>query len=204
MDALASTAAPVDAAALAQALIEARQTILPKRLAAPGPSPDELRRILSAAGHAPDHDRLLPWRFIIVSDSARDALAEAFAASLRERDPLATAAQEQQAREKAHRAPLLMLAVARLDANTEVPDAERILSAGCAIQNMLLVATALGYGSALTSGKALRSRGLRELFALGDNEQALCFVSMGRPAARKPARERPAPEAYVTELKGKP
>lgn len=203
MDALLSTAAPAEAsAAWAQALIEARQTILPKRLAAPGPQGDELRRILAAAGHAPDHDRLLPWRFIVVSDSARAGLAQAFAQSLLERDPAATAEQVQQARDKAHRAPVLLLAVARLEGDTEVPDAERILSAGCAIQNMMLVATALGYGSALTSGKALHSRGLRGLFGLGDNERALCFVSIGTPTARKPRRERPQPEAYVTELKG--
>ena len=205
MDAPVSTAAPADAGAnWAQALIEARQTILPKRLAAPGPRGDELHRILAAAGHAPDHDRLLPWRFILVSDSARERLADAFAQSLLERDASASAEQVQQARDKAHRAPVLMLAVARLEGDAQVPDAERILSAGCAIQNLMLMATALGYGSALTSGKALHSPGFRGLFGLGDNERALCFVSIGTPTARKPRRERPPPEAYVTELKGSP
>lgn len=205
MDALVQTAAPAESSAahtalLAAALIEARQTILPKRLVAPGPDAGQLRQILAAAAHAPDHDRLLPWRFVIVPQTARGRLAAVFEHSLRERDPLATAEQLQQAREKAFRAPLLMLAVARLEQGADVPDAERILSAGCAIQNMLLMATAQGFGSALTSGKALRSKALRGLFGLAAQEEPLCFVSIGTPSARKPARERPTPDNYVSEL----
>jgi nitroreductase len=201
MDAPVQTAAPAEATAtLAAALIEARQTILPKRLVAPGPDAAQLRQILAAAAHAPDHDRLLPWRFIIVPQAARERLAQVFEHSLRERDSLATEDQLAQAREKAFRAPTLMLAVARLDGDAEVPDAERILSAGCAIQNMLLMATAHGFGSALTSGKALRSHALRELFRLGSREEPLCFVSFGTPASRKPARERPIPDNYTSEL----
>ena len=98
-------------------------------------------------------------------------------------------AQLAQAREKAFRAPVLMLAFARAGLpGDEMPLAERLLSAGCAIQNMLLMATALGFGSALTSGKALQSRALRELFSLGAGEQALCFVSIGTVSqARRPS-----------------
>lgn len=203
MDARVQTAAPVEpgSAAWATALLEARQTILPKRLAAPGPDADQLRQILSAAAHAPDHDRKLPWRFVIVPERERERLAEVFARALLDRDAHATAAQVEQAREKAYRSPLLMLAVARLaPEGDDVPDTERILSAGCAIQNILLVATALGFGSALTSGKAMRSAALRELFSLGPREEALCFISIGTPTASKPAPPRPGPQDYVSEL----
>ena len=197
--------APVDreqAAEWAQALIASRRTVLPKRLGAPGPDAAQLQQILGAAAAAPDHGELLPWRFVIVSDAARSRLADAFAQSLRERDAAATGEQLAQAREKAHRAPLLMLAVARTSGGDEsIPASERLLSAGCAIQNMLLVATALGFGSALTSGKAMGSRGLRELFALHAEEQALCFISIGTVTASKRGRERPAVERYVSELK---
>lgn len=185
----------------AAALIHTRQTILPKRLAEPGPDAAQREQILAAAAAAPDHRSLRPWRFVIVPREAREALAEVFAASLRERDPLATAEQLAQAREKAHRAPLLLLALVRLGAaGEEVLPAERIVSAGCAIQNMLLMATALGFGSALTSGKALHSQALRQLFQLAPDEQALCFISVGTVLARKPGRERPAVADYVSTL----
>jgi nitroreductase len=190
-----------EAADLAQALIQTRQTLLPKRLLAPGPDAAQTRRILAAAAHAPDHHELLPWRFVLVPEGARAALGQAFADALQERDGAAAPEQLAQAREKAARAPLLLLAVARLrDGDEEIAPRERMVSAGCAIQNMLLMAHALGFGASLTSGKALQSGPLRRLFALGEEEQALCFVNIGTPARAKPMRERPAVERYVSVL----
>ncbi len=187
------------------ALLAQRQTILPKRLHAPGPDAAQLEQIVAAAASAPDHGQLLPWRFVLVPEAARGALADVFERSLAERDPLATPAQREQAREKAFRAPVLLAAIARLqDDAPDVPVAERLLSAGCAIQNLLLMATALGFGSALTSGKAMTSGGMRELFSLRDGEHALCFVSIGTPATRKPGRARPPASAYFGTLEVPP
>ncbi len=195
------SAAPATAAG-AWTLMRARRTVLPKRLAAPGPSAVELLAILDAAAHAPDHGQLLPWRFVLVPEAARAALAEVFSQALAERDGAATAEQLALAREKAHRAPVLLLAVVdagRGDPRIELP--ERLLSAGCALQNMLLMATAQGYGSALTSGRALKSTGLRALFGLGPDELALCFLSIGTVQARKAAaRARPTTISYVSTL----
>lgn len=182
-------------------LLQARQTILPKRLGVPGPDAAQLQAILAAAAHAPDHGCLLPWRFVLVPQDARQALAEVFAQALRERDPAATPEQQAQAREKAYRAPvLLLLVVDELAGDPEIPPAERILSAGCAVQNLLLTATAQGFGSALTSGKALQSPALRALFALSERDRALCFVSVGSVLSRKPARARPMPAQYLGTL----
>jgi nitroreductase len=190
-----------EVAAMAAALIQSRQTILPKRLGAPGPSGAELAQIVGAAAHAPDHGQLVPWRFVLVPAAARPALAEVFAQALLERDPDATSEQAEQAREKAHRSPVLLLAVVDAErGDPEVDVAERLLSAGCAVQNMLLMATAQGYGSALTSGKALKAAGLRALFRLLPSEQAVCFISIGTVVSRKAVRVRPAASSYVGTL----
>lgn len=189
-----------EAAALA-AILQARQTILPKRLGAPGPDAQQLDAILAAAAHAPDHGQIMPWRFVLVPPAQRARLADAFAAALLERDAAALPEQLEQAREKAHRSPVLLLVVVdgqRGDPAVGLP--ERILSTGCAVQNLLLMATALGFGSALTSGKALQSQALRALFGLHDGEQALCFVSLGSVVARKAPRARPVPADYFTSL----
>jgi nitroreductase len=207
MDARVRTAGPAEAAPCADAavaLIEARRTILPKRLVAPGPDIGQLHQILAAASSAPDHGELVPWRFVIVPAAWRASLGAAFADALRERDPGATPEQEAQAHDKATRAPVLLLAVVRgpEDARREIPWSERHLSAGCAIQNMLLVATAQGFGSALTSGKAMASAQLRSLFRLRACEQAVCFISIGTVGKAKPPRQRPGIERYVSILGG--
>lgn len=183
------------------ALMEARRTILPKRLGGPGPSAAQLRQILEAAASAPDHGQLLPWRFVQVPDTARPWLADVFGQALQERDSAATAEQLAQAREKAFRAPVLLLVVVDTQrGDPEVDLHERLVSTGCAVQNMLLMATALGYGSALTSGKALKAQGLRALFALNAGEHALCFISIGTVLSRKAGRTRPTPADYVGTL----
>lgn len=188
------------------ALMQSRRTVLPKRLVAPGPDATQLQQIFAAAASAPDHGQVRPWRFVMVSDTARTALAQAFGAALLERDPQAAPEQVVQAQEKAHRAPCLMLVVVNANCGDPGIDLyERIVSTGCAVQNMLLVATALGYGSGLTSGKALKSTVLRTLFKLVEGEHALCFISIGSIASRKQSpRQRPVPNDYVSILTPNP
>lgn len=194
-------AAPGEAAELLSAVIHSRQTVLPRRLGEPAPDAQQLAAILASAAAAPDHGELTPWRFVIVPAGARVRLADAFAAALFDRDPQATEEQAAQAREKAFRAPLLMLAVGRLeDDDADIEPAERLISAGCAIQNILLMAHAMGFAASLTSGKALKSTALRTLFNLGPQEHALCFLNIGTPQRRKPARQRPGVQRYVTVL----
>lgn len=183
--------------ALASALMESRQTVLPKRLFAPGPSNEQRQDILRAAASAPDHGRIVPWRFVEVTQVQRSDLAQAFAAALFERDPQAAPEQLEQAREKAYRAPWLLLAVVdEIRGDAEVDLHERIVSAGCAVQNMLLMATAQGFGSALTSGKALKSVALRRLFGLVPGEHALCFMSIGTVQKSQSPRLRPSVQAF--------
>jgi nitroreductase len=190
-----------ESASWTETLLHSRRTTLPKRLCGPGPDAAQQAQILRAAAAAPDHGQLLPWRFIEVPEAQRPALAAAFVQALHERDPLATAEQRQQAGDKAHRSPWLLLAVCAVrGGDPEVPAQERLLSAGCALQNMLLMATAMGFGSALTSGKALQSAALRTLFGLGEHEDALCFLNVGQVVEPRRPRPRPAPEAYFSRL----
>jgi len=50
------------ASRLASHLMASRQTVLPKRLVAPGPDAAELAQLFQAAAAAPDHDLINPWR----------------------------------------------------------------------------------------------------------------------------------------------
>jgi nitroreductase len=185
----------------AYALVTLRQNVSPRRLFAPAPNADQLLRILEAAAAAPDHGMIVPWRFVIVPDDARELLGEAFAAALVDRDPQATDAELAAAREKARRAPLLMLAIVRLAAAADaIPDFDRLISVGCAIQNMLVTVHSLGYGAGLTSGRALRSPRLRDLFRLAENEHAVCFINIGTVSKRKPLRARPPVAAFTSTL----
>ena len=181
----------------ANALIHSRQHVSPKRLIAPGPNLSQKLEILNAAGAAPDHGKITPWHFYEVTPKSRNLLGDLFANALIERDPTATLAQVEEAKQKAFRGPLLLLATVNLNnEQDEIPEQEKIISAGCAIQNILLMANALGFGSGLSSGKALYSQKMRELFLFKDKEQPLCFITIGTISTHKPNKIRPDVSSY--------
>jgi len=197
-----TVAEQTDYAELVCELITCRQQVSPKRLTDPGPTTAQVAMLWKAAAQAPDHGLLLPWRLVEVSDRARDRLGEAFVQALLERDCTATETQRAEARAKATRAPFLALAIARLggDGHHEIPVTERLVSLGCALQNMLLMAQAQGFGAGLVSGQAMDSAALRALFSLTPNEKAVCFIVIGSVSKAKPSRVRPLAADFVTVL----
>lgn len=193
--------APSELANWALDLILTRQNISPKRLVAPGPGEVQIDSMFRAAAAAPDHGEIKPWRFVLVPPDKRHLLAQAFVQALIERDAGATAEQIDKAREKAFRAPFLTMAIARLGhCEPDIEPLERMVSVGAAIQNFLLCAHSLGFGSSLTSGQALRSLTMRQLFRLESGEQAVCCINVGRVTKRKLPRLRPEIDSFVSSL----
>ncbi|OWF66416.1 hypothetical protein B6A14_04065 [Polynucleobacter hirudinilacicola] len=181
----------------AEQLIHGRTHISPKRLGSPEPSTSQKETILLAANAAPDHGRMVPWRFIEIQESSRSALGEVFRQCLLDRDQAATSIQQQEALDKASRGPLLLLAVANYkDSNEDISKQEKLISLGCAIQNILLTAYAFGFGSGLSSGRALQSDRVRSLFKLTNDEEPICFITIGTVLKNKPGRIRPSLSEY--------
>ena len=85
-------------------------------------------------------------------------------------------------------------------AEPDIPAPERLVSLGCALQNMLLSAHAMGFGTGRTSGRAMGSARLRTLFALTEGEQPACFVNIGAISKYKPQRPRPGASEFVSSL----
>jgi nitroreductase len=129
-------------------------------------------------------------------------LAEVFALALIDRDPGATLDQIESAREKAYRAPLLLVAVACLgNREPNTPALERMVSMGAAIQNLVLGAHAMGFGAGLTSGQAMASPRMRRLCRLAEGEEPVCCVNIGTVGKKKASKRlRPQPSAFCSEL----
>jgi nitroreductase len=82
------------------------------------------------------------------------------------------------------------------DDATEISRDEKLISLGCAVQNILLSAYALGFGSGLSSGKALHSQRMRDLFKLNKQEDPICFITIGTVTKNKSGRIRPSLTEY--------
>src|SRR6187431_1384973 len=112
------------------------------------PTKEDLATVLQAAVRAPDHGRLRPWRFMLVEGEQRRKFGELLAASARRRVPGLSDGDLQRERDKAMRAPTIIITICRVVPGIKVPAIEQILAAGAATQNLLLGLHALGYAAA--------------------------------------------------------
>lgn len=177
-------------------LLETRRSGRPREMVAPGPTREELERILAIAARTPDHGKLAPWRFVIVSPEQRGALADLLARALPESDPLAGPAHRQKAQDFAYQAPTLVVLVAAPMPDHKIPLWEQELSVGAAGMNLLSAAHALGYVGGWITGWAAYSDRVRAAFCQ-PGERIAGFMFLGSPGVELQDRPRPSLEAVV-------
>jgi nitroreductase len=176
-------------------LLETRRSGKPRELVGPGPTPEEMARILSIAARAPDHGKLFPWRFVTVAQDQRDALAALLRDALAKEEPDAPAAKREKASEFAHYAGQLVVLISAPVQNHKIPVWEQELSSGAAGMNLLLAAHALGYTAGWVTGWYAYSDSVRAAFC-APGERIAGFIFIGHPGRELEERER-APLATV-------
>ena len=154
------------------------------RLGDPGPNEQELVAILQAALRAPDHRRLRPWRFLIIQNADRSALGDLFAEHTIASNPHASAELLLKEKNKAFRAPLILVGIASVVEHPKVPRIEQMLSAGCVLGNVGLAAYAIGLGAVWRTGVYAYSDLVREGLGLSENEEINGFLYIGTPVSR--------------------
>jgi nitroreductase len=161
-----------------------------RALTAPAPDAGALDLMLACAVRAPDHGRLRPWRFIVVREAARARFGELLAAHLRRTQPQASAEAVQRERDKALRAPLIVVVAAHLDpAVTKIPEVERTLAAGAAAGNIMLAAFALGFNAMWKTGGAAYDAVVKQALGLeaGDAIAGFLYIGTEVPPLASPA-----------------
>src|SRR6476646_326568 len=168
-----------------------RRSVSANSLGEPGPSQDEIEQMLAAAARVPDHKKLLPWRFLLFQGEARAAFGEILAEICKreEKDPSQFRLETEANRFM--RAPLVIAAISRVVKNPAAPEWEQVLSAGASCQNLVLAATALGYGVQWITEWCAYSDGVRKTLSLADNERVAGFIYVGTAKEKPDERERP-------------
>lgn len=153
------------------------------RLCEPAPEGADLRHILEAAVAAPDHGRLRPWRLVILVGEAKEAFGAVLADALVRRCRAANTEPHpdvvSRERTKLNRAPLVVVVAAVRRESRTVPWEEQYASAAAAAQNMLLAATALGYGSMWRTGEAAYDPQVKAALSLTSEDAIVGFLYLG-------------------------
>ena len=179
------------------------------RLRGPAPSAGELQLILEAAAAAPDHGELRPWRFVVLQDTAKERFGEVLAAACvarcQARGTTPTDGQVAKERTKLGRAPLVLVVAAVRRPTGTIPWEEQVAAGAAAAQNVLIAATALGYGSMWRTGEVAYDDHVKAALGLAPEDAIVGFLYLGTtaPDAAKPPR-RPDLAGLVEEWAPRP
>lgn len=163
-----------------------------KTLTAPAPDEGALDLIFASAAAAPDHGRLRPWRFIVIQGDALGRFGDLLAEHLRRQHPGSPEETLQRERQKAFRAPMIVVVAAVCAPNVKIPPIEQILSAGAAAQNIMLAAQALGFNSMWKTGGPAYDEQVKTALGLESKDSIVGFMYLGTDASKPDTTRRPS------------
>ncbi len=173
------------------------------RLGEPAPSDDDLHTILRAAAAAPDHKLLRPLRLIVLTGPAKDDFGAVLVSAYTARCAALGVAPDptviEKEANKLGRAPVVVVVAAADTTNGRIPFVEQEATAAAAAQNILLAATALGYGSMWRTGEPADDPVVKAALGLAEGDTVTGFVYVGSDHTdRRGAHNNPVLDGIVS------
>jgi nitroreductase len=163
----------------------------------PDPVPREtIERLLSAAVQAPNHYKVLPWRFVVLTGPGRERLGEVMVQVFLDRFPdlpadiQATALEKE--RSKALRSPVVIAVGVDKPAESKVIEIENVCATAAACQNLLLAAHGLGLAAKWRTGDAARDPKVKQFLGFAPDQHLIAFLYIGYPEFEPAPVERPS------------
>jgi len=186
---------------MSQSAIESllsRTSLAGSFMKAPAPDDAQLRQILGAAQRAADHGRLRPWRFFVVRPEQYEAFYDRLAAAATrvQGDPTRYEINREKYRLTA-RAPLLIVAAAKIDRAHKIAPIEQAFAAAGATQLVLSAAHALGYSAFLFSGAGVFDNQFKATLDLAPEDHLIGFICLG--TANGPGKGGPSAEQSIAD-----
>lgn len=181
---------------LCEAIAHRRSLGLARYLPDKPVDPCLVARMLQAADWAPSHKDTEPWRFTVFMGESRRALGRAFGEVYRmETEPADFKEEARRAYcDRVQAAPVWiaigMAPALRADGSLLMTEEEELMAVACAVQNLHLVASAMGLaGMWHSKGLSVHPR-IARFLGLEPPSRLLGFFYCGWPAAAWPAGER--------------
>lgn len=159
----------------------------------PAPTRAQIEAAIECAATAPDHKKLNPWRFIVTQGEARhklgQALLEAAQAKAEQEGEVLSEKDIEKTQNMPLRAPLIITVVTKIQDHYKVPPFEQILSAGAAVQNLILALKAQGFSTVWRTGLLCNEPAVKAYFEVGSDDYVTAFVYTGTSPKSEPARK---------------
>jgi nitroreductase len=183
-------------------LLATRRSTKAAMFSEPGPSANELDRILAIAARVPDHKRVVPWRFIVFQGEARARFGEVLSRVTAANEKDASPVRLETERGRFLRAPVVVAVISRVVPTPGAPEWEQVLSCGAAAMNLCLAANASGFGTCWITEWYAYDPDVAKALKLAPNERVAGFVYMGTAKEKQPDRDRPVMTEIVSRWQG--
>ncbi|MEP6894642.1 MAG: nitroreductase [Chloroflexota bacterium] len=151
-----------------------------------------IEKLLSAAVQAPNHYKVRPWRFVVLTGTARNKLGDVFAASQLERKPDLPPEASDKTRGLPLRAPLLIAVGVDKPSEEKVLEVENIAAVSAACQNILLAAEAEGLSVKWRTGNWARDEKVKEYLGFSADQHLIAYLYIGYPEFTAEYEPRPS------------
>lgn len=183
-------------------LLQTRRSGRPRDMVEPGPTPDELQRMLEIAIRVPDHGKLHPWRFLHIPKDRRDAFAALLHGAYLGANPEPGRLELEAVDRLARQAPELIVALSSPVPHPRIPTWEQELSCGAACFALELAAHAMGYVAGWITGWAAYNPAVLQGLGGREGERIAGFIYIGTAGGELEERIRPDPEAVIARWNG--
>ena len=159
----------------------------------PAPSHEQIRAAIGCAATAPDHKKLRPWRFIVTEGDARQQLGQALVSAAQAQAAVEGETLSEKTLHKTAnlplRAPVIITVVTQMQAHKKVPPFEQMLSAGAAVQNLILALKAQGFSTVWRTGLLCNEPAVKAYFGIGEDDYVTAFIYTGTSPVDKDTRK---------------
>lgn len=172
--------------AQASALIRHRRSIKPQDLD-PAREVDAalITELIENATWAPNHGLTEPWKFHVFQGEARHSLIASMQQTYREVTPAAEFREDKLEKIGTNPllAPVVIACVMERRGGAKIPEIEEIEAMACALQNLMLSATAAGLGSYWSSPPLLDGGTFRSFLKVNAEDRCVGLIYLGWPRA---------------------
>ena len=183
-------------------IIQTRRSI--GRLGGEAPNQEQVKCLIEAALAAPDHGRLRPWQFIEVRGQQRQQLAEVFLQAALAENPDLEEERKRKILNMPLRAPLILIVVAKVVLEHKIPVIEQVVSAGAAVQNMLIVAEEMGIGAMWRTGEMAYKSEVKRSLGLKTEDEIVAYLYLGEAQIPKRPRDEIGLENHWVDMSAIP
>ncbi len=152
---------------------------------------EKIELLLEAGAQAPNHYKVRPWRFVVVSGQARERLGDVMAEIFRQKFPTVPPEGLQKERAKPLRSPVIIAVGVDEPSEQKVLEVENICAGAAACENILLAARAIGLGGHWRTGGAAREPEVKRFLGLTEKQELIAFLYIGYPEGDVPPTPRP-------------